>query len=117
MTGKGMLSLKHAGYLAGLGVIGRNSLLCNPDLGNLIRIGAVLANVYLEADPIINYDFCSDECNLCIDNCPSGALSKDDVLQKNCRLYSESHTTKGSPITVCNNCRRICPNHAGWRQD
>lgn len=114
MTGKGMLSLKHAGYLAGLGVIGRNTLLCNPQFGNLIKIGAVITNTDFEADPIIDYDFCSDDCNLCIDNCPSGALSKGSVVQKNCRLYSESSTKKGAPITVCNNCRKICPNRAGW---
>ena len=115
MTGKGMLSLKHAGYLAGLGIIGRNSLLSNPEYGNLIKIGAVITNTDLEADPIINYDFCSDDCNLCIDNCPSGALSNESVLQKNCRLNSEGSTKKGAPITVCNTCRKICPNRSGWK--
>lgn len=115
MTGKGLLSLKHAGYLAGLGVIGRNGLLCNSDFGNLIKIGAVLTNADLDSDPIIKYDFCSDDCNLCIDSCPSGALSKEDVLQKNCRMYSESHNKKGIPVTVCYNCRSICPNSSGWR--
>lgn len=114
MTGKGMISLKHAGYLAGLGVIGRNSLLCNPEFGNLIKLGAVIANVDIEADPIINYDFCSDNCNLCIDNCPSGALGGKSVIQRNCRLNSEGSTKKGAPITICNNCRKICPNRTGW---
>lgn len=114
MTGKGMISLKHAGYLAGLGVIGRNSLLCNPQFGNLIKLGAVIANVDIEADPIINYDFCSDNCNLCIDNCPSGALGGESVIQRNCRLNSEGSTEKGAPITICNNCRKICPNRTGW---
>lgn len=114
MTGKGMISLKHAGYLAGLGVIGRNSLLCNPKFGNLIKLGAVIANVDIESDPIINYDFCSDNCNLCIDNCPSGALGGKSVIQRNCRLNSEGSTKKGAPITICNNCRKICPNRTGW---
>jgi len=116
MTGKGMISLKHAGYLAGLGVIGRNSLLCNPEFGNLIKLGAVIANVHLEADPIINYDFCSDNCNLCIDNCPSEALGGESVIQRNCRLNSEGSTKKGAPITICNNCRKICPNRTGWKR-
>jgi len=116
MTGKGLLSLKHAGYLAGLGIIGRNTLLCNSEYGNLLKLGAVLTNADLEPDPIINYDFCSDSCNLCIKNCPSGALKKDSVIQKNCRLYSESSTKKGAPITICNNCRKVCPHRAGWKK-
>ncbi|GAB4112637.1 MAG: epoxyqueuosine reductase [Candidatus Caldatribacteriota bacterium] len=115
MTGKGILSLKHAGYLAGLGVMGRNSLLNNPKFGNLIKLGAVITNADLEADPIIAYDFCSDKCNLCIDHCPSGALSKDYVLQKDCRLNSEGLTKKGAPITISNSCMKICPNRAGWK--
>ncbi len=115
MTGKGLLSLKHAAYLAGLGVIGRNGMLCNPDFGNLIKIGAVITNADLESDLVIDYDFCSDDCNLCIENCPSGALTRENVLQKNCRLYSESRTKKGIPVTVCYNCRSICPYRAGWR--
>lgn len=115
MTGKGMLSLKHAGHLAGLGVIGRNDLLCNPEHGNLIKLGAVITNAPIDADPIINYDFCSDQCNLCITHCPSGALNTKTVIQKNCRLHSEGTTKKGAPITICNNCRKICPNRAGWQ--
>jgi epoxyqueuosine reductase QueG len=115
MTGKGMISFKHAGYLAGLGVIGRNSLLTNPDYGNLIKLGVLLLNIELESDTIIDYDFCSDNCNLCIDNCPSKALGGVSVIQKNCRLNSEGTTKKGAPITICYNCRKICPNRTGWK--
>ena len=39
---RGILSLRHAGYLAGLGVLGRNTLLKNDKFGNLIQVGAVL---------------------------------------------------------------------------
>lgn len=116
LTGKGLLSLKHAGYLAGLGVIGRNDLLCNPDYGNLIKIGALVCNAELEADPVLEYNLCSDHCNLCINNCPSGALKPGSVTQKNCRQNSEGKTRNGIPVTVCNRCRTICPNRAGWKQ-
>jgi len=53
MTGKGLISFKHAGVLAGLGVIGRNSLLNNPNFGNLIKLGVLLLNVELKADTIL----------------------------------------------------------------
>lgn len=117
MTGKGLLSLKHAAHLAGLGSIGRNSLLCNPEYGNLLKLGALITDCKLEPDPIIDYDFCSDNCNLCIDNCPSGALGSDTVLQKNCRTNSEGSTSKGAPITICYTCRKICPNRTGWKKN
>jgi Uncharacterized Fe-S protein len=115
MTGKGLLSLKHAGYLAGMGVIGRNTLLCTPGYGNLIKLGALLVNVPLEPDQIMENDMCSEKCNACINNCPSGALHDGGVDQKKCRTYSEGSTVKGAPITVCYNCRKVCPNRSGWK--
>jgi len=48
--GRGSLSLCHAGYEAGLGVLGKNNLLTNMKLGNIIQIGAVLVNAELEPD-------------------------------------------------------------------
>jgi epoxyqueuosine reductase QueG len=116
MTGKGLLSLKHAGYLAGLGVIGKNSLLCNERYGNLIRLGAVLVNDSLDQDAIAIDDVCPASCNLCIRSCPSGALGGTSVDQKKCRSHSEGTTDKGAEITVCNACRSVCPNRNGWRR-
>jgi epoxyqueuosine reductase len=115
MTGRGLMSLKHAGYLAGLGVIGRNTLLCTPEYGNLIKLGALLADVELEPDPVLENKLCSDKCNLCTSGCPSGALTNGAVDQKKCRTWSEGATEKGAPIIVCYNCRRVCPNRAGWK--
>lgn len=37
----GILSMRHAGYLAGLGVMGKNTLLINEKYGNMIQIGAI----------------------------------------------------------------------------
>jgi epoxyqueuosine reductase QueG len=114
MTGKGLMSFRHAGWLAGLGVIGRNRLLCHPTLGNMIKLGVLLAEADWEPDPVIEYDFCSDKCNLCLKQCPSGALQPDMILQKNCRNHSEGETSKGAPVTVCYNCRKVCPFRGGW---
>jgi epoxyqueuosine reductase QueG len=116
MTGKGLLSLRHAGQLAGLGVIGKNTLLCNEQYGNLIRLGAVLVNASLDQDAIACDDVCPESCNLCIRSCPSGALGGSSVDQKKCRKHSEGATDKGAEITVCNACRSVCPNLHGWRR-
>ncbi|MDP4266866.1 MAG: hypothetical protein Q8880_05480 [Bacteroidota bacterium] len=114
MTGKGILSLKHLGYKAGLGYIGRNSLLCNDKYGNLIRLGAVITDVEMVADDLMEGDMCSDSCNLCINSCPVGAIGIDGiVLQRNCREHAEIKNKRGVDIYACCECRRVCPNMNG----
>jgi epoxyqueuosine reductase len=113
MTGKGILSLKHAGHQAGLGVIGRNSLLVNQKYGNLMRLGAILTNANLEGDAIQALDLCSDSCNLCIKNCPVEAINCNQVDQSKCRPNSAIVNKKGYSLYTCNICRKVCPNRAG----
>ena len=114
MTGKGIVSLKHLAQRSGLGVIGRNQLLCNPSLGNLIKIGAVLTDAILEADALLTKSACPENCRLCISSCPSGALSETGVNQLKCRQQAEQHTTKGDDYYACNTCRKVCPNVSGF---
>lgn len=115
MEGRGILSLKHAGVLAGLGVMGRNNILTNNRFGNLMKLGAVLTDAVLESDPLAEYSFCSDKCGLCIRNCPSGALTSSGVEQKKCRMNSEGATEKGNPVYTCWKCRSVCPFMKGIR--
>jgi Uncharacterized Fe-S protein len=115
LTGKGLLSLKHAAYLAGLGVIGRNTLLCTPEYGNLIKLGALVTDVELDPDPVLENKLCSDKCNICTNGCPSGALQNGAVDQRKCRMQFSGTTAKGASIIVCYNCRKVCPNRAGWK--
>ena len=112
-TGKGILSLKHAAQLAGLGTIGRNNLLVNRKFGNLIRLGAIITNAQLENDPIDNFEFCSDACNRCIECCPGEAIGSDSINQKRCRPHSCGKNKKGESLYTCNNCRKVCPYRAG----
>jgi epoxyqueuosine reductase QueG len=106
--GMGILSLRHAGYLAGLGILGRNNLLINPDLGNMVYIGAVLTNIELEPDPIIENISCPPKCRICLDNCPQKALDGQTVNQKLCRQLSGLHNERGFSIYSCNICRKVC---------
>ncbi len=110
---RGILSLRHAGYLAGLGVLGRNTLLVNDKLGNIIQIGALLMSVKLEGDPIAVYQPCSDKCELCIKACPKHALDGTTVNQLACRRKSIIVNERGFVLKKCWECRRVCPNHAG----
>lgn len=111
---RGILSLRHAGYLAGLGVLGKNTHLMNEEYGNMIQIGAVLVDIQLEGDPIANYSICAERCNLCIDSCPQEALDGVTVNQKLCRKLSNFITERGYVLNKCHLCRIICPNALGF---
>ena len=111
--GMGILSLRHAGYLAGLGVLGRNTLLVSRTLGNMMQIGAILLDAELEGDPIIRETWCPSGCRLCIDSCPQKALDGRTVDQKLCRPQSNFRTGKGYTLKKCSNCRKVCPNRSG----
>ncbi|OHB63005.1 MAG: hypothetical protein A2Y77_10625 [Planctomycetes bacterium RBG_13_62_9] len=111
--GKGLLSLKHAGWLAGLGVITANSLLTNERYGNRICLGALLLDAELQGDAVADYSFDCEQCRRCIDACPVHAIDGGTVNQKLCRGNSGGKTAKGDLLYVCNACRRVCPNGRG----
>jgi epoxyqueuosine reductase len=111
--GKGILSLKHAGWLAGLGVITANSLLTNDRYGNRISLGAVLLDIELEGDEIADYSFDCESCRRCIDACAVHAIDGGTVNQLACRSHYESKTARGHLVYVCNACRRLCPHGRG----
>ena len=108
--GQGILSLKHAAVRAGLGHIGKNTLLVNNQLGNLLCLGAILADSQLEADPIADYQVCRPGCSLCLDACPVKALNGTAIEQRKCRSICGKYTEGGGFVYTCNSCRKICPN-------
>lgn len=114
--GRGILSLRHAAWLAGLGTLGRNTLLINEALGNRITLGALLLSIELKADPIADYKPCQDNCRVCIQACPAKALDGETVIQKLCRQESQLVTKKGYALYTCNQCRLVCPSGRGGRQ-
>ena len=109
--GRGILSLKHAGALAGLGVLGKNTLLMNERFGNMMWLGAILVSIDLEPDPVASYEGCDSECTLCIDSCPQHALDGITINQKLCRDISISYNYGGGTVLSCNICRKVCPYH------
>lgn len=106
--GRAILSLRHAGWLAGLGFLGRSTLLINEKFGNMIQLGAVAINEEVEPDTITDGQ-CPVDCRLCIENCPAEALDGKTVNQSLCRPLSNSKNLKGYTIKKCNICRSICP--------
>ena len=111
---RGIVSLKHSAVLAGMGYIGKNSLLITPEYGNMVWLEGILMNIELEPDKIINGG-CPKNCNLCIENCPVKAIKQDslEIDQQQCW----NNAFEGNEIYFtkikCYRCRTICPKCLG----
>jgi epoxyqueuosine reductase len=112
--GMGILSLRHAAVQAGLGVLGRNTLVINERYGNLVYVGAVLTDGLLQADPEGTEEVCPSGCRVCLDSCPVAALDGTTVNQALCRQQSFFKTPRGFDLYACNLCRRNCPLRLGY---
>jgi epoxyqueuosine reductase len=114
--GRGILSLKHSAQLAGLGTLGKNTLLINKTYGNMIWLGAVLVSVALVGDEIAAVEGCLPDCVLCLEQCPQHALDGKTIDQKSCRALSISSTPGGGYVLSCNICRKVCPSRTGIKR-
>jgi len=111
----GPISLKHAAELAGLGVIGKNYLLTNPEHGNLLWFSAVLTDAVLTPDPKLQRDFCGD-CRLCAEVCPAHALDTPGCVEKKaCSGTMFKQIDKKWEI-MCFLCRKVCPHRFGIKE-
>ena len=107
----GFISLKHAAEFAGLGVIGKNYLLTNPQYGNLLWLSAVLTDADLPPDEKADFSMCAD-CNKCVETCPAGAL--DDLSSFDKKGCSQFFTIEDKQFKIkCFLCRSICPHCFG----
>jgi epoxyqueuosine reductase QueG len=108
LTAKGIISMRHTALLCGLGTLGKNSLLLNPEYGNMLMLGAFLTDLELESDPLCE-DICIPGCSKCIDACPVHAISDRSVNQTLCRPNTYQRSKRGFGTTECNRCRVVCP--------
>ena len=109
---RSIISQKHAAQAAGLGTIGRHSLLITPEFGSMIWLGAVLCTQDFEADAL-KENICTN-CNLCVEACPVNALEHAEMNQQVCWDYAfgDDEETKSWRIS-CHKCRDICPYNLG----
>lgn len=114
----GPISLKHAAALAGLGSIGRNTLLLTPELGNMVWLAAVLTSAPVEGTEAAEDaaaqagGICPEGCSLCIDACPVGALGDPAMNQQACRMHAFP-VVEGKLEIQCWRCRAVCPRACG----
>lgn len=115
-TAHGILSMKHLAVQAGIGFMGKNTILCNEHFGNLMTIGAILLNIDLPSDNLCK-NYCPPKCHICIDNCPAHAINEDGTVNQNlCRPIAYGTTFRGYSTVECNRCRMGCPLRFGVKR-
>lgn len=105
---RNIVSAKHAAQAAGLGVIGKNTLLITPQFGNMIWLSVILTEIELKADKLIEKNFC-DDCNLCVKACPVQALGQPEMKQLACSEFAFGGENGGDWKIKCHCCRDVCP--------
>ena len=73
--------------LAGLGWIGKNTLLIHPQFGSYLFLGVIFTNQSFGKPPTLHLDYCGN-CTRCLDTCPTGAFPESHYLEsKKCISY------------------------------
>ncbi len=102
-----VFSYKHAAEAAGLGRIGRHSLLITPAFGSRVRLSCCLTEAVLEPTQGSMAEECGS-CRICIDNCPAGALAGPQAGE-NYAINKFACSCFRTASGACAECLRLCP--------
>jgi epoxyqueuosine reductase len=104
---------------AGIGWIGKNTMLIHPRRGSFFFLAAILTNLKLTVDSAFDTDHCGT-CRRCLDACPTNAFVDEYVLDSaRCISYltiehrdaidASLHSGMGTWIFGCDVCQDVCP--------
>lgn len=104
---------------AGLGWIGKNSLLISKELGSYVFIGELIIDLELKFDEPFTADYCGN-CTRCIDACPTRAIVFPRTIDaRKCISYHTIENKEAVPESIrenlhnqifgCDICQDVCP--------
>jgi epoxyqueuosine reductase len=104
---------------AGLGWIGRNSMLIHPELGSFFFLAQIFTEMDLPPDPPFSAERCGT-CNRCRQACPTGCILPDRTIDsRRCISYltiehrgpipESFREPVGRSVFGCDICQTVCP--------
>jgi len=106
---------------AGLGWVGKHTLLIHPVRGSWLLLGGVLTTLELEPARAAVDDHCGT-CTRCIDACPTDAITPYSVNASRCVSYLTIERRQPIPqpleaglgdwLLGCDVCQEVCPHNA-----
>ncbi|KXK12502.1 MAG: iron-sulfur binding protein [Chloroflexi bacterium OLB14] len=118
-TDTGPILERELAQRAGLGWIGKNSMLINPQAGSTFFLAEILLGIELEPDEKFSTDHCGT-CTRCIRACPTNCILPNRTVDANrCISYLTIELKKEIPenlrnqigdwIFGCDICQQVCP--------
>jgi epoxyqueuosine reductase len=105
---------------AGIGFYGKHGVIITPAYGSYVVLGEILTDLDLEPDQPGELE--CGECTLCMDACPTGAITSPYMLdrgrciqylsERSCIIPSDVRDVWANRLYGCSTCQEVCPHNA-----